>query len=274
VRLRCRDLAEVAPVPELADANVVINAAGPRVHAGLKWADYLREHVGTATRVAISARPGSHVVLVSSASVYGAGRGHVTPSTAPQPDSYPVSPYAWAKLASEYATRAVCAERGVSLTVLRPSMIYGPGAGGALLRLRDIARRRVRFVLAPEGARQHLLHIDLFRLVLQALAARPAPERVATYMVADPFVLTAADINLLLRAAAPRAASVPLPVGLAAGAVRAWQSRSERQPPGAIAVAAMLMVDNVYDWQPCLDHLCIDPGPFGRERFDEFFRSG
>jgi hypothetical protein len=64
----------------------------------------------------------------------------------------------------------------------------------------------VRVSLAPQAARQHLLHVDLFQRVLEALIAAPVPSRPATYAVADPFVLTTADINAALRAAGPRAA--------------------------------------------------------------------
>ncbi|MFI5377334.1 MAG: NAD-dependent epimerase/dehydratase family protein, partial [Candidatus Rokuibacteriota bacterium] len=272
VALRCPDLEDDAPIASLAGFDVVVHAAGPRVHPGLGWGDYLREHVGTTTRVARSMRPGAHLVLVSSAAVYGSGRGEVTGETAPRPDTFPVPAYAWAKLAAEHAARGLATERGVALTVLRPSIIYGPGAGGVLITLRDLARRGLRVELMPRSTRQHLLHIRLLQRVLEGLIAAPAPERAAAYVVADPFVVPTSDLNAAYAEAGPRAARVPVPIGLVAGALRGWQRRSQREAPGAVAVAAMLGLDNVYDVRPCLERLEIDPREFGRPTFDAFLK--
>jgi nucleoside-diphosphate-sugar epimerase len=270
VRLRSPDLTDRSPLPELAGRRVVIHAAGPRVHPGLGWGDYLREHVGTTTRVASSLAPGSHLVLVSSAAIYGSGRGSVDAATAPDPASFPAPDYAWAKLAAEHTARAICAERGVALTVLRPSIIYGPGAGGVLIALRDLARRGVRFVLDPPAARQHLLHLRLFEQVLRAVIASPPPARPATHVVADPFVLTTADVNAAIERAGRRAAVIPAPVSWVAKATRAWQSAGDRRAPGPFAVASMLVLDNAYDAGATLAALGVDAAPFGRSLFDEF----
>lgn len=273
VALRCPDLSDDGPIPDLAGFDVVIDGAGPRVHPGLAWGDYLREHVGTATRVARSMRPGSHLVFISSAAIYGAGRGEVSAITAPRPDSFPVPPYAWAKLAAEYAVRAVSAERKVALTVLRPSIIYGPGAGGVLVSLRDLARRGVRTSLQPGETRQHFLHLHLFRRVLEALVAAPPLVGTSVYVVADPFILTSSEINAAYLAAGPRAAPLPVPIGILARVTRGWQRHFDAALPGPLAVAAMLGLDNAYDWRPCLDRLGIHPRDFGRSLFDAFIQS-
>jgi nucleoside-diphosphate-sugar epimerase len=270
VRLRASDFTDQSPLPELGAARVVIHAAGPRVHPGLGWGDYLREHVGTTTRAARSMAPGAHFVLVSSASIYGSGRGAVDAATPPDPASFPAPDYAWAKLAAEHAAQAICAERGLALTVLRPSIIYGPGAGGVLIALRDLARRGVRLVLDPPGARQHLLHLRLFEQVLRAVIASPPPARPTRYVLADPFVLTTADVNACIERAGPRAAAIPAPVSWVSRATRAWQSQGDRRAPGPFAVASMLALDNVYDGAAALTALGVDATPFGRAVFDEF----
>jgi nucleoside-diphosphate-sugar epimerase len=270
VVLRCPDLADASSVAGLDAFEVVIHAAGPRVHPGLGWGDYLREHVGTTARVAASMAPGSHLVLVSSAAVYGSARGEVTADTPPRPDTFPVPSYAWAKLVAEDTARAHAAARGLALTILRPSIIYGPGAGGVLLTLRDLARRGVCVELLPATTRQHLLHLDLFQRVLERLAATPPPPRPALFVVADPFVVRTSEVNAAYAQAAPGRPRLPVPVGLVAGGLRAWQRRVRGEVPGAVAVAAMLGLDNVYDAGPCLEHLAIDPAAFGRATFDAF----
>jgi nucleoside-diphosphate-sugar epimerase len=274
VRLRCPDLTDATPLAVLAEADVVINAAGPRHHPELQWSDYFREHVGTATRVARSMRPGAYLVHVSSAAVYGSRRRFADAATPEDPSAFPAESYAWAKLAAEHAVRAICAERGVRLTVLRPSIIYGPGSGGVLLTLRRIAARGVRFVLTPPEARQHLLHMDLFRRVLEALVERGASGDFPMLVLADPFVLTTRDVNDALRRAGPRAVPVPVPLALAAAAIRAWQHRLEIQAPAHLAVAAMLALDNEYDWRPSFQGLGLDPAEFGREKFERFMDEG
>jgi nucleoside-diphosphate-sugar epimerase len=271
VNLRCSNLAEEQPLYELTGADTVIHAAGPRVHRGLRWADYLREHVGTTSRVAHSMKAGGHLVLVSSAAVYGSRRGQLAAIAGCEPDTFPVPAYAWAKLAAELAARAICTQRQISLTVLRPSIIYGPGAGGVLIKLRDLARRGIRLVLEPSGTRHHLLHLDLFQRVLEAVVALSPPREQTTYVVADPFVLTTADLNIAFSAAGPRAVPIPVRLTAVTHTLREWQRRSERSL-GPLAVAAMLELDNVYDWHPCLSDLKIDPAEFARERFYEFLK--
>jgi nucleoside-diphosphate-sugar epimerase len=199
VSLRCPDMTEAAPIADLAEADVVINAAGPRHHPGLRWSDYLREHVGTAARVARSLRPGAYLVQVGSAAVFGARRRAAGETTPEDPASFPTEAYAWAKLASEHAARAICRERGVALTVLRPTVVYGPGAGGVLSTLRAMASRGVRAVLSPAAVRQHFVHVDLLGRVLEALVRGGARGDLPMLVVADPFVLTAADVNEALR---------------------------------------------------------------------------
>lgn len=273
INLRCSALHAPSAPLDLSGAYVTINAAGPRVRPGLGWVDYLREHVGTASIVAGAVRPGAHLVLISSAAVYGSARGAVDATTPPMPDSFPVPAYAWAKLAAEHATRSICADRGVALTILRPSIIYGSGAGGVLITLRNLARRGMRAVLEPESTRQHLLHLELFQRVLEQVATTSPPAHRATYVVADPFVLTSADLNDAYRAAGPRSVPLVTPVGLVGEATRRWNRGPNRQVSGLVAVASMLALDNAYDWKTCLDALGIDPEPYGRARFDEFIRA-
>lgn len=73
----------------------------------------------------VAAMPGlRHVVFASSIDVYGA------PSTLPLDETSPLSPltpYARAKVAAERVLAEACAERAITLTVLRLTQIYGPG---------------------------------------------------------------------------------------------------------------------------------------------------
>jgi nucleoside-diphosphate-sugar epimerase len=272
VNVRCAKFAENEPLAELQNVRTVVNGAGPRVHPGLSPSDYLREHVGTALRVARSMGEGSHLVLISSAAVFGSRRGHVTEDTPPDPDSFPVPEYAWAKLAAEHATLAACAGRGVALTVLRPSIVYGPGAGGALIALRDLARRGLRVVFQPESLHEHFLHIELLRKVLENVVTGQRPSTLRTYALADPFVLRAADMNEAFRAASRFAVPLPIPVGAVGQSIGHWRSKLGRAAPMSATVAAMFALDNVYEWKNWAKELAVDIGPFDRVIFDDFIR--
>ena len=87
--------------------------------------DFERDNAaGTANVVEAAARAGAgHVVHVSTANTGGHGRDLDEDS----PGARAPSPYSRSKLAAERAARLHAARRGVRLTILRPSAVYGPG---------------------------------------------------------------------------------------------------------------------------------------------------
>jgi nucleoside-diphosphate-sugar epimerase len=250
-----------SPVSELADAAFVVNLCGPRVRPGLGWADYLREHVGTASAVARAVRPGSHLVHFGSAAVYGRRDGVVRPGTPEAPASFPNPSYAWAKLAGELAVRAICRERGVGLTVLRPTMVYGPGVTSAIDTVLSLARRGVRLDLRPGAVRQHGLSVALLGAIVERLEAAGPQER--TLLACDPFVFTNADLDAAVRSKF-RGVSVPAPLPWAEAVLRRWPLFPDRDPPGALAALAFLGLDNVFDGGELFELLGIDASHFDR----------
>ena len=88
-------------------------------------ADFERDNVaGVVNVVEAAARAGArHVVHLSSANAGGYGRDLDEDSGG----SWASSPYSRSKRAAERAARLHAARRGVRLTVLRPSAVYGPG---------------------------------------------------------------------------------------------------------------------------------------------------
>jgi nucleoside-diphosphate-sugar epimerase len=250
-------------VPEVAGEDVVVNVCGPRVRPGLGWADYMREHVGTAVAIARAMRPASHLVHFSSVAVYGARGGVVRADSPEAPSLFPNPSYAWAKLAGELAVRATCRERGVGLTVLRPAMVYGDGVTSAIDTLGALARRGVRLELKPAAVRQHCLSSALLVAILERVSARGPQER--TLIACDPFVFTNADVDAVVGA---KRGGVPVPVPLpwAEALMRRWPMFPDRDAPGALAAFAFLGLDNEFDWRDALGHLGIDPAEFTRER--------
>jgi nucleoside-diphosphate-sugar epimerase len=254
IEVRVPDPTQDRTIEELADADAVINVAGPRVRPGLEPTDYFREHVGAAARVARSMREGAHLVHVSSAAVYGARRGAVAPGAIASPTLYPSAAYACAKLAAEGEARAHAEGRGVALSILRPALVYGPSVESGLASILRLASRGARIRLLPAQVRQHLLYIDLLVEAIARAATGPKPASPRVLDVADPFVLTNADL-------APRGLGVPIPLPVGA-----------RLGPLFPEALAILGIDTVYDPAPTFAALGIDPSRFSRARtFDPYW---
>jgi nucleoside-diphosphate-sugar epimerase len=261
VSVRCPDARDETPIAELADASVVVNAGGPRVRPELAWGDYFREHVGVTSRVVRSMKRGAHLVHVSSTAVYGARATMLRPTTIEAPTLFPSAAYACAKLAAESMARSLGGERGLDVSVVRPSMVYGPGIDSALETIRKLARRGVALALRPRAVRQHLVHIDLLCAMIAALLRGPATESVL--LAADPFVLTNADLAVRAKV------TLPISVASAASMHRALAGVA----PSALEALAVLGLDNEFDSAPALAALGIDLVKHGRAAFDAYWEA-
>src|SRR5262249_3091891 len=260
--LRCSTYAPPEPPPELGRADVVVNAAGPRVRPGLSWTDYFREHVGLSCCIARAMRPGSHLIHLSSTAVYGARGGRLQAATPEAPLAFPNPSYACAKLAAELAVRTLARERGLALSVVRPSMVYGPGIESALATVLKLARRGIRLRLQPGSIRQHLLHVDLFERAIEVLVAS-GPRTQELLVLADPFVATNDEL-FQQSARKGRSLAVPLPVSAAQSLVRRWFRFPAQDAPSLLAALAVRGLDNDFDWHPTFAALSLDPGVFSR----------
>ncbi len=263
IELRATDPRDTSPVNEVARADALVNASGPRVRPGLDWADYFQEHVGVASRVMRSARPGAHVIHISSCAVYGARGALLSTDDLEAPTLFPSQAYACAKLAAEAQVRALGRSRGIRVTVLRPSMVYGPGIESALDSILRLSSKGVSLRFKPAHVRQHLVHVELFLDAVKSATMRP-PDDERVLILADPFVLTNSDL-------VPRD-GLPMVVPLGAmSALHALARRFGRAPPSTEALAVLAM-DNEFAWRPAFDALELDPGQYARGRtFDPYW---
>jgi nucleoside-diphosphate-sugar epimerase len=270
VRLRHPAKTLDARVPEVADARFVVNVAGPRVRPGLGWDDYLREHVGCSLAVARSMPAGSHLVHVSSASVYGARGGSIRADAAEAPSSFPNPCYAWAKLAAEQAVRAYCQAHGVGLTVLRPAMVYGGGLTSAIDTLAALRARGILLDLRPAGVRQHGVSSALLTAIVERLEAE-GPQS-GPVLACDPFVYTNGELTAAL--ARPGLVRVPVPLPLASAVMSRLPRYPDLDAPGALAAFAVLGLDCAFDHRGTFDALGLDEELFSRARtLDPYLRS-
>ncbi|MHA7817666.1 MAG: NAD-dependent epimerase/dehydratase family protein [Pseudohaliea sp.] len=174
-----RDPAGELPLDLAADAEpvvppgveVVFHLAG-LAHRSAPAALHGRiNHRGTVALARAAAAAGvPHFVFLSSVKALGPARG---PAPRGERDGgLPRDGYGRAKAAAERELAAIAAESAMAVTVLRPALVYGPGARGNLeLLSRWVAAGRP----APPsaGARSLIGRDDLVRL-LRLVAAQPA----------------------------------------------------------------------------------------------------
>lgn len=96
-------------------------------------------------------------VFTSSLGVYG--RSSVA-AVGPNSPFQPTDGYGRSKVAAEQALAQVSAETGLAVCVLRPPMIYGPGAGGSFAQLVALVRRGLPLPLALARSPRSLCSIN------------------------------------------------------------------------------------------------------------------
>jgi nucleoside-diphosphate-sugar epimerase len=261
--------AEVADVvtadwaPLLAGVEVVVHAAG-LAHVPERVADPGRmfrvnaHAVGRLGRAAAAAGV-ARVVLVSTIAVVG--------DTAPAPVTVdtpcrPEGAYGASKLEGERLLRVALAGSATEWTVLRPPLVYGPGAPGNLARLARLVRTGVPLPFGSVDNRRSFVAVDnLTDVMVRLVPGRHANG--AVFLVADDeAVSTPALIRLLAGAMGVPARLVPLPLAALRGLGRAGDALSavaRRPVPVDSAVVrrltGTLVVDatavrSALDWVP------------------------
>jgi len=263
VDLRCPDEDALPDASALASSGLVVNAAGPRARPELDWRDYFREHVGVTRAIVRGMRPGAHLIHLSSTAIYGARHRQLEAGALESPLTFPNAGYAVAKHGAELAALAEGRSRGVRVSVLRLSMVYGPGIDSALETLRRLKARGIAFRLGRPEIHHHYLHRDVLVASIRAVAER-GPILDAPATLADPFSFTNADLDAVWGSRLPWA--VPMPLGLAELAMAGWRRVLSGEPPGTLAALAVLAMDNRYAWQPAFEALGLAAAEFNRAR--------
>lgn len=199
------DVCDETALRKLIDgAEVVVHLAAyvhRRVRSAAERAECFAVNAGStqmlANVVSENADP-PHLIFISSASVYAPSHAAIVESSQLQPDT----PYGEAKLEGE---RAVAAIGG---TILRPAMVFGPGAPGNLQRLLRMIRTRV--VVEVDRGRQRKSLVPVADLVAAIRAV--ARGRYAEAFNVSSSVLTMREIvDELAGALSIRALRLPVP---------------------------------------------------------------
>jgi len=111
-----------------------------------------------------------------------------TEESAPAPRSF----YARSKLEAEGLLAKVAADTGLRVTVLRPTLVYGPGNGGNFLRLLKAVQRGWPLPFGMVRNRRTLTYVgNLVSAILSVLGRR---EAAGTFVVCDAESLSTADV--------------------------------------------------------------------------------
>jgi len=208
---------ELPAVDQLRNLDAVFHLAGI-AHTRGKPEQYERLNHRVTVDLAHRAERAGVGCFVFLSSVRAMGTGQDDTARNESQNAPPDSPYGLSKWHAECDLRDRFADSSMAIYILRPPLVYGPGAVGNL----DVLQRAVSWHLPRPpngGARSMVAAQDLVELMC-ALARNPAPGP-HTWIVTDGKCYTLVDIYEALRCAAGRGVGKAwLPAGLWYAAVK------------------------------------------------------
>ena len=158
------------------------------------------------------------LVFLSTIKVNGEATNNQRPFTAADTPA-PADDYARSKRAAEQSLHEISTTTGLETTIIRPPLVYGPGAGGNVQRLLRLVERGVPLPLARVNNRRSFIALDNLVDLLIRCVDHPAAAG-ETFLAADGEDLSTPGLIRLMAAAMGRPARLfPMPVpGLRAAA--------------------------------------------------------
>jgi len=180
------------------------------LHSHEAEAEYMAVNRDATLSLALSAAKAgaTRLIFISTAMVHGGG-GEVVYRVSDEPN--PQGMYARSKWQTEQGLKELSGNTNLSITVVRPPLVYGPGVRANFLALMRVSASPWPLPLGDASARRSIVHVD--NLVDVALTAvERARNPYETYLVDDGYAPSIAELILRLRAAAnlaPRLIPVP-----------------------------------------------------------------
>lgn len=160
-----------------------------------------------------------HFVFLSTIGVCG-DETHGRPFTEDTPPA-PRTLYARSKLEAEQRLAEAARETGMRLTLLRPTLVYGPGNGGNFLRLLRLVKRGWPLPLGAVRNRRSLAYVGNLVSAISATVRTPGVSGVFIACDTEPFS-TPDLVRGLAAAMHRRARLLPVPPLLMRAAARAF----------------------------------------------------
>ncbi len=198
----------------LRDVDAIVHLAA-HVHqdAGADSADFHRINSAGTRRLAEAAREAGvkRLVFLSSVKVNGEATA-ATPFREDDPP-HPEGPYAELKWSAEQALTQIASSGGPATVILRPPLVYGPGAKANFRALMRLCRLGLPLPLGAVDNRRSLIYLGNLVAAIERALVEPVPSGCRTYLVRDGEDVSTADLVRRLAAALGRPARlVPVPV--------------------------------------------------------------
>jgi nucleoside-diphosphate-sugar epimerase len=133
---------------------------------------------------AAAVRNVGRIVHVSTIAAYGYRyREDVTEDTSLAPGS---DPYSVTKAEAEAVLRDIATQRGVSYSIIRPGMIYGPRSSAWTRGMFKLARRKPTIFIGDGSGSAYPIHVDDVVDLITVLALHPAADGEAFNATPDP----------------------------------------------------------------------------------------
>lgn len=168
----------------LEGVDTVLHLAGVAHKPDTEAASYRRVNVDGTRQLAQAAAAAGvrRFVFVSSIAVYGC-----RVAAQPLDETTPVAPgdhYGQSKADAEAAIAQVCDGRSMEWTVVRPPLVYGPGAPGNFRRLVGLVRSGIPLPLAAATAPRSYMGLDNLVSALECAARHPDAAK-RTFVLSD-----------------------------------------------------------------------------------------
>lgn len=152
-------------------------------------------------------------VFVSSIKVNGEATQPGQPFTADDAPA-PLDPYGLSKMEAEQGLRAIAAETGMEVVIIRPPLVYGPGVKANFAAMMRWLQRGVPLPLGAIDNRRSLVALDNLADLIVTCITHPAAAH-QTFLVSDgQDVSTSALLRRMGRAMGRPARLLPVPAGL------------------------------------------------------------
>lgn len=218
----------------LAGADCVIHAAA-RVHVMSEFStnpilEYRAINVlGTLNLARQAAQQGvKRFIFLSSAKVNGEASPAGKPFTADQVP-VPVDPYGLSKMEAEQGLRALAAETGMQVVIIRPVLVYGPGVKANFRSMMNWLAKGVPLPLGAIDNKRSLVALDNLVDLIVTCIDHPAAANQTFLVSDDEDVSTSELLRRMGRALGRPARLLPVPVGLLQGAAALLGKRDVAQ---------------------------------------------
>ena len=126
----------------------------------------------------------------------------------------PVDPYGISKLEAERGLQKIAHATGLEVVIIRPPLVYGPGAGGNYGRLRRLAAKGWPLPLAAVHNKRSFIGVDNLCDCIRVCLHHPDAAG-KTLLVSDNHDISTPDLVRLLASSAGRSIRLlPVPVGV------------------------------------------------------------